>query len=124
MHFSIKSLVLLALSVISVAGSPITFAGKRGILYDWLSKDYSKFFEGSSKVTYGSDWHATPGETGAYFPSSLNFISTLIVDPNLQNLKWLDSVRPLIDSGVVKTVFAYVAMQNISIFRRRSCNQC
>lgn len=109
MYLSIKSLVLLTLSVISVAGSPITFAGKRGILYDWLSSDYTKFFTGS-KVTYGSDWHATRGETGATLDPSLKFISTLIVDKNLKNAKWLDTVGPLIDSGEVKTVFAYVAI--------------
>ncbi|MCJ1423246.1 hypothetical protein MMC29_001128 [Sticta canariensis] len=106
MHLSIKSLVLLALSVISVAGSPITFAGKRGILFDWLSHDYSKFFVGSQKVTFGSDWHATRDETGAILEGVFKFISTLIVDQNLRNDKWLGTVGPLIDSGDVKTVFA------------------
>lgn len=115
MHLSIKTLVLLALSVISVAGWPVAFTGKRGIVYDWLSSDYSKFFVGSSKVRFGSDYHATRGETGATLDQSFGFISTLIVDGNLQNPKWLDTVRPLIDSGAVKTVFAYVAMPFLSL---------
>lgn len=106
MYLSIRALVLLALSVISVAGSPITFAGKRGLVYDWLSSDYSKFFVGSTKVKFGSDYHATRGETGAILDSIFGFISTLIVDANLQNSKWLSTVGPLIDSGAVKTVFA------------------
>ena len=120
MHFSTKSLVLLALSVISVAGSPITFAGKRGILFDWLSHDYSKFFVGSQKVTFGSDWHATRGETGATLEGVFKFISTLIVDKDLRNDKWLSTVGPLIDSGEVKTVFAYVARETISSLLRTS----
>lgn len=115
MYLSIRSLVLLALSIISVAGSPITFAGKRGLVYDWLSSDYSKFFVGSTKVTFGSDYHATRGETGAILDPIFGFISTLVVDANLQNSKWLDTVGPLIDSGAVKTVFAYVVVQKVSL---------
>ena len=104
MHLSINPLVLLALSVISVAGSPITFAGKRGI----------------QKVTFGSDWHATRDETGAVLAGSFKFISTLIVDKDLRNDKWLGTVGPLIDSGEVKTVFAYVARETIPSLRRTS----
>lgn len=124
MLLSIKSLVLLALSIISVAGWPINPAEKRGILFDYLSSDYSKFFVGSTKVTYGSDWHATRGETGAFLDQVFGFIPTLMVDENLQNDKWLDTVGPLIDSGAVKTVFAYVACPMFSRCRRRSCNRC
>lgn len=123
MHLSIKSLVLLALSIISVAGSPVNSAKKRGILFDYLSSDYSKLYVGSTKVTYGSDWHATRGETGAFLDQFFGFIPTLTVNNNLQNDKWLDTVGPLIDSGAVKTVFAYVACQMFSRFCR-SCNRC
>lgn len=78
--------------------------GKRGILFDWLSKDYSKFFVGG-KATYASNWHATAGETGAILDPSFGFIPTLIVDQGLRNDKWLATVKGLIKGGV-KTVFA------------------
>ena len=83
--------------------------GKRGILFDWLSKDYSKFFVGG-KATYASNWHATAGETGAILDPSFGFIPTLVVDRNLRNDKWLATVKGLILGGV-KTVFAYVVSQ-------------
>ena len=86
---------------------------KRGIVFDWLSSDYSKYFVGSSKVTYGSNWHATRDETGAKFDPSFAFIPTLRVDKNLKNDKWLATVKGLI-SGGVKTVFAYVTIEPLS----------
>ncbi len=85
----------------------VTFAGKRGLVYDWLSSNYCSFFVGSSKIKFGSDWHATRSETGATFDTSFNFIPTLVVDQNLRNDQWIDSVKEQIASGV-KTVFAYV----------------
>jgi hypothetical protein len=81
-------------------------SGKRGILFDWRSKDYSKYFVGG-KATYASNWHATPGETGATLDPSFAFIPTLIVDQSLQNANWLATVKGLIKGGVT-TVFAYV----------------
>lgn len=124
MHFSSYTAVLLALSVTAVVAIPIVTttpipspaltsprslgaaSGKRGILFDWLSKDYSKFFVGG-KATYASNWHATAGETGAVLDSSFGFIPTLVVDQGLQNDNWLATVKGLIQGGV-KTVFAYV----------------
>jgi hypothetical protein len=81
-------------------------SGKRGILFDWRSKDYSKYFVGG-KATYASNWHATSGETGATLDPSFAFIPTLIVDQSLQNANWLATVKGLIKGGVT-TVFAYV----------------
>ena len=81
-------------------------SGKRGLVFDWLSKDYSKLFVGG-KATFASNWHATAGETGAFLDPSFAFIPTLIVDGGLRNDKWLATVKGLIQGGV-KTVFAYV----------------
>ena len=81
--------------------------GKRGLVYDYMSSDYSKYFVGSQKVTFGSDWHATRGETGAKFDQSFDFIPTLGVDHNsLQNPTWIETATNLIKNQNVKTVFA------------------
>ena len=132
MYFSSHSVSLLALIVTVVVGSPLpgtttagttavvdaaanlpralpASSGKRGIVFDWLSKDYSKFFVGG-KATFASNWHATAGETGAILDPSFGFIPTLVVDRNLKNDKWLATVKGLILGGV-KTVFAYVVAQ-------------
>lgn len=75
--------------------------GKRGLLYDYTSSDYSKFYKGSNKVTFGSDWHATRGETGATLDPSMAFIPTLTVDKgSLLNTKWLTTITGLIAGGV------------------------
>ena len=72
---------------------------KRGIVYDHMSSDYSKYFVGSKKVTFGSNWRTTRDETGAIFDSSFAFIPTLTVDASLNNDKWLDVVRRIIAEG-------------------------
>lgn len=84
-------------------------SGKRGLVFDWLSKDYSKYFVGG-RATFASNWHPTAGETGAILDSSFAFIPTLIVDRGLRNDKWLATVKGLIQGGV-KTIFAYVVPQ-------------
>ena len=99
---------------VNPAGTPV---GKRGLVYDYLSSDYSKYFVGSQKVTFGSDWHATRGETGATLDKSFGFVPTLVVDHNsLSNPTWIDTVKNLIVNGGVKTVFSYVAPQ-LHLFR-------
>jgi hypothetical protein len=90
-------------------------SGKRGLLFDWRSKDYSKYFVGG-KATYASNWHATRGETGATLDPSFAFIPTLIVDQSLQNANWLATVKGLIKGGVT-TVFAYVVVP-VVVWRR------
>ena len=119
MHFAPAFLLFSALSVLSVAASPVavssprkptrsvSFAQKRGIVYDWTSSDYSKFFVGSNKVTFGSDYHTTRGETGAFLDPQFNFIPTLIVDGNLLNPTWIDKVKAIILGGA-QFVFACV----------------
>ncbi|KAL9011692.1 MAG: hypothetical protein Q9173_003486 [Seirophora scorigena] len=72
--------------------------GKRGLVYDYTSKDYSKFFRDSNKIGFGSNWRenriSAPGVTfdGAFVP-------TIHVDGNLRNDGWLDKVKALISSG-------------------------
>lgn len=84
-----------------------TAGGKRGLVYDYMSSDYSKYFVGSQKVIFGSDYHATRGETGATLDKSFGFIPTLAVDHNsLQNPTWISTVQDLIKNQEVKTVFA------------------
>lgn len=81
--------------------------GKRGLLYDYTSSDYSKYFVGSPKVTFGSDYHATRGETGAILDKSFGFVPTLSVDHNsLLNLNWINTVKDLITNQGVTTVYA------------------
>lgn len=129
-HFTLLLALIVAAVVASPVGTPLSntkraeistgpavtlpralgaSGGKRGILFDWLSKDYSKFFVGG-KATYASNWHATAGETGAILDPSFGFIPTLIVDQSLRNDKWLATVKGLIQGGVT-TVFAYVIPQ-------------
>ncbi|KAL8909400.1 MAG: hypothetical protein Q9207_000235 [Kuettlingeria erythrocarpa] len=73
--------------------------GKRGLVYDYHSQDYSKFFKDSSKIAFGSNWGVkrspAPGVTfdfGAFVP-------TIAVDSSLNNNGWLDAVKALIGSG-------------------------
>lgn len=124
MRCSTRSIIFLALSVTSVAASPMpvnldapatqlvsisprnTANGKRGLVYDYLSADYGKLYVGS-KCSFGSDWHGTRDETGSKLPSSFNFIPTLTVDKNLNNDRWIDTTKPIIAGGA-KFVFAYV----------------
>lgn len=81
--------------------------GKRGLVYDWNSQDYSKFFKNSNKIAFGSNWREkripAPGVTfdyGAYVP-------TIHVDGNLKNDGWLNAVKALIASGT-PMIYAYV----------------
>lgn len=81
--------------------------GKRGLLYDYTSSDYSKYFVGSTKVTFGSDYHTTRGETGATLDQSFTFVPTLTVDHNsLSNPNWISTVKDLIINQGVKTIYA------------------
>lgn len=126
MRFSTRSILFLALSVTSVAASPMsanldapatqavsistrnTASVKRGLVYDYLSADYSNLYVGS-KCSFGSDWHGTRDETGSVLHPSFNFIPTLTVDQNLKNDKWIDSTKAIINGGA-KFVFAYVSL--------------
>ncbi|KAL8761602.1 MAG: hypothetical protein Q9184_002277 [Pyrenodesmia sp. 2 TL-2023] len=73
--------------------------GKRGLVYDYMSKDYSRFFRDSRKIAFGSNWgfkrSPAPGVTfdfGAFVP-------TIAVDSSLNNNGWLDAVKALVGSG-------------------------
>lgn len=81
--------------------------GKRGLVYDYKSQEYSSFFKDSRKIAFGSDWGVkrspAPGVTldiGAFVP-------TIAVDSSLQNAGWFDAVKALIGSGS-PMIFAYV----------------
>lgn len=127
-------MLLLALIVVAVVASPVVTpfpntkraetstgpaaifprafgapGGKRGLLFDWLSKDYSKLYV-DGKATYASNWHTTAGETGAILDPSFGFIPTLVVDQGLRNDKWISTVKGLIQGGV-GTVFAYEVLK-------------
>lgn len=125
MRFSTRSIAFLALSVTSVAASPMsanpdtpaiqavsisprnTASTKRGLVYDYLSANYGNLYVGS-KCSFGSDWHGTRDETGSVLHPSFNFIPTLTVDQNLKNDKWLGSTKAIINGGA-KFVFAYAS---------------
>ncbi|KAI4140657.1 MAG: hypothetical protein L6R39_005700 [Caloplaca ligustica] len=73
--------------------------GKRGLVYDYNSQDFSKFFKDSNKIAFGSDWGVkrspAPGVTfdfGAFVP-------TIAVDSSLKNDGWLSAVKSLIGGG-------------------------
>lgn len=126
MRFSTRSIIFLALSVTSVAASPMsanldapatqavsisprnTANVKRGLVYDYLSADYGNLYVGS-KCSFGSDWHGTRDETGSILHPSFNFIPTLTVDQNLKNDKWIDNAKAIINEGA-NFVFAYVSL--------------
>ncbi|KAI4190905.1 MAG: hypothetical protein L6R41_000506 [Letrouitia leprolyta] len=73
--------------------------GKRGLVYDYNSKDYSKFFKDSKKIGFGSNWglkrSPAPGVDVDYVP----FVPTIRVDSNLKNDGWAAAVKTLISSG-------------------------
>ncbi|KAL8677859.1 MAG: hypothetical protein Q9186_005745 [Xanthomendoza sp. 1 TL-2023] len=72
--------------------------GKRGLVYDYKSKDYSKFFKDSGKIAFGSDWgHRRSPAPGVNFDGA--FVPTIRVDGNLKNDGWSDAVKGLISSG-------------------------
>ncbi|KAL8730789.1 MAG: hypothetical protein Q9166_003859 [cf. Caloplaca sp. 2 TL-2023] len=79
--------------------------GKRGLVYDYNSKDYSKFFKDSKKIAFGSDWglkrSPAPGVTFDQGP----FVPTIRVDGNLKNDDWSGAVKALISSGT-QMIFA------------------
>lgn len=86
-------------------GAP-TSGSKRGLVYDYKSKDYVKFFSNTQKISFGSDWGDSRSPApGVTLPPNLAFIPTLRVDSKLENNAWNDKVKDLIKSGV-KTIFS------------------
>ncbi|KAL8812719.1 MAG: hypothetical protein Q9223_007225 [Gallowayella weberi] len=72
--------------------------GKRGLVYDYKSKDFSKFFKDSGKIAFGSDWSQRRSPApGVTFDGP--FIPTIRVDGNLKNDDWNGAVKALISSG-------------------------
>ncbi|KAL9612592.1 MAG: hypothetical protein Q9167_002843 [Letrouitia subvulpina] len=86
-------------------GAP-TSGSKRGLVYDYHSKDYVKFFTNDQKISFGSDWGDSRSPApGVTLPPNLAFIPTLRVDSNLENNAWNDKINALIKSGT-KTIFS------------------
>ncbi|KAL9044247.1 MAG: hypothetical protein Q9214_002600 [Letrouitia sp. 1 TL-2023] len=86
-------------------GAP-TSGSKRGLVYDYKSKDYVKFFSNTQKISFGSDWGDSRSPApGVTLPPNLAFIPTLRVDSKLENNAWNDKIKDLINSGV-KTIFS------------------
>lgn len=85
--------------------------GKRGLVYDYNSKDFNKFFKDSTKIGFGSNWNlkrtAAPGVTFDQGP----FVPTIRVDGGLNNNDWIEGVKALISSGT-PMIFAYVTTIN------------
>lgn len=73
--------------------------GKRGLVYDYNSKDYSKFFKDSKKIGFGSNWgqkrSPAPGVDVDFVP----FVPTIRVDSSLKNDGWAAAAKALISSG-------------------------
>ncbi|KAI4257957.1 MAG: hypothetical protein L6R42_005369 [Xanthoria sp. 1 TBL-2021] len=80
--------------------------GKRGLVYDYKSKDFSKFFRDSQKIGFGSNWNLqrspAPGVTFDQGP----FVPTIRVDSSLNNGDWINGVKALIGSGGTSMIFA------------------
>lgn len=78
--------------------------GKRGLLYSSESNpDWSDFYIGSSYVTYGSNGDVVRGDEidNTWF----SFVPTIVVDAQLENSIWNDTVPILIEGGT-KALFA------------------
>ena len=87
--------------------TPSSGKAKRGLVYNYKSKDWSKYFVGSKYISFGSDWSDTVNGTGGTLDGSFTFIPTLTVDGNLQNAGWSSAVTGLINRGT-KVIFSYV----------------
>ncbi|KAL8911272.1 MAG: hypothetical protein Q9172_007698 [Xanthocarpia lactea] len=90
----------LAIGPTGLPTNTIAYAGgKRGLVYDYNSKDFSKFFQDSRKIAFGSNWGVkrspAPGVTFDQAP----FVPTIRVDGNLRNDEWIANVKALIGSG-------------------------
>ncbi|KAL9006192.1 MAG: hypothetical protein Q9188_001071 [Gyalolechia gomerana] len=72
--------------------------GKRGLVYDYNSKDYSRFFKDSGKIAFGSNWGVNRSPApGVTFDGP--FVPTIRVDSSLKNDGWIAAVKTLISSG-------------------------
>ncbi|KAL8741720.1 MAG: hypothetical protein Q9190_005709 [Brigantiaea leucoxantha] len=86
-------------------GGP-SLGGKRGLVYDYTSKDYVKYYTDSKKIAFGSDWgdKRSPAP-GVDLPSNYNFIPTLRVDGSKVNNDWINNVKAMLQTGT-KVIFA------------------
>ncbi|KAL8735829.1 MAG: hypothetical protein Q9181_002688 [Wetmoreana brouardii] len=90
-------------SPVGTTGSPVRGrsygGGKRGLVYDYHSKDYSKFFKDSNKIAFGSDWGVNRSPAPGVTLDEGMFVPTIRVDGGLKNDGWSAAVKALISSG-------------------------
>lgn len=71
--------------------------GKRGLIYDSGSDvDWSDFYVGSPYVTYGSNGDVIRGDE---INTQFSYVPTIVVDSDLENSNWNDTVPVLIEGG-------------------------
>ncbi|KAL8850465.1 MAG: hypothetical protein Q9221_004607 [Calogaya cf. arnoldii] len=86
------------------AGGKAYSGGKRGLVYDYKSRDFSKFFKDSRKIAFGSNWRLNRSPApGVTFDGP--FVPTVHVDGGLNNGDWIAGVKALISSGT-QMIFA------------------
>lgn len=73
--------------------------GKRGLVYDYHSQDFSRFYKDSSKIAFGSDWDKYRSPAPGVTLDSGAFVPTIRVDGGLNNDGWASAVNSLLSSG-------------------------
>ncbi|KAL8949210.1 MAG: hypothetical protein Q9222_004660 [Ikaeria aurantiellina] len=73
--------------------------GKRGLVYDYKSQDFSKYFKDSQKIAFGSDWGVKASPAPGVTLQQGVFVPTIQVDGSLKNDGWSSAVKTLISSG-------------------------
>ncbi|KAL8714776.1 MAG: hypothetical protein Q9220_001289 [cf. Caloplaca sp. 1 TL-2023] len=73
--------------------------GKRGLVYDYKSQDFSKYFKDSQKIAFGSDWGLKVSPAPGVTLDEGVFVPTIQVDGSLKNDGWSGAVKTLISSG-------------------------
>ncbi|KAI4202466.1 MAG: hypothetical protein LQ350_002549 [Teloschistes chrysophthalmus] len=79
--------------------------GKRGLVYDYHSQDFSRFFRDSGKIAFGSDWDKWPSPAPGVTLDVGHFVPTIRVDGGLNNDGWANQVNGLLNSGT-QMIFA------------------
>ncbi|KAL8720493.1 MAG: hypothetical protein Q9225_002646 [Loekoesia sp. 1 TL-2023] len=87
--------------------------GKRGLVYDYKSQGFSRFFKDSSKIAFGSDWGVNRSPAPGVTFDIGTFVPTIRVDSNLKNDGWMAAVKSLISSGTAM-IFASNEPDNAS----------
>ncbi|KAL8692523.1 MAG: hypothetical protein Q9218_002468 [Villophora microphyllina] len=73
--------------------------GKRGLVYDYHSQDFSRFYKDSSKIAFGSDWNVNRSPAPGVTLDEGAFVPTIRVDGSLKNDGWAAAVKTLLTTG-------------------------